>query len=387
MPTYTPDPTTPVDINIFNYPVETPEAFAFWDSDHKCNQSKAFIAFCIDEANFEELAKRYGFSRLWRDRMWAAFGMYVNTPDMVAIPFTEIETPYWDCMPNPNEGTELEQPPQLVGQTPSLCEVVYNSTLTMSVVATGAPVVTYQWYLDDVLIPGATSTSYTVTPFTEDDNGSYHVVMTNPYGSTKAPDIIFETKVPAPFVVTDPVSQTITDTGTAIFTVVGSGYDTVQWYRRGIIIPGETTVTLSIPGNYADDGATYSAAFTNTTATVYTNQAKLTVTQTLPIIFLQPLDILINNGGTLMITADAFNYDSIQWFKLNSVTGGYDAVAGQTTTTYTEIVFYTAYPTHYYVEFTNINTTVRSRVAQVFVQNGPIIVDFNQADFNPSDFA
>ena len=83
-----------------NWPIETPEAIAFWGSSHKCNTMKAYVAFSHDEANFNELTKRAGYKLQWRKRAWSAFSAYVANPSMVGVPFTADMTPWWEEMPN-----------------------------------------------------------------------------------------------------------------------------------------------------------------------------------------------------------------------------------------------------------------------------------------------
>jgi hypothetical protein len=58
-----------------------------------------------------------------------------------------------------------------------------NGNATFSVVATGTATLSYQWKFNDDNIPSANGTSYTVTGATSANQGSYTVVVTNPYGS------------------------------------------------------------------------------------------------------------------------------------------------------------------------------------------------------------
>ena len=81
-----------------NFPIETPEAYKFWKSKHKCNHMKAVIAFSTSLENANENMRRDGYSRFWRERAIATYGKYVNNPSMIGIPFTEMETPWWLCM-------------------------------------------------------------------------------------------------------------------------------------------------------------------------------------------------------------------------------------------------------------------------------------------------
>lgn len=364
-------------LNIFNYPIETPEAIEFWKSEHKCNTAKAFVAFSLDYDNFIQITKRHGYTREWRERMWDAFGLYVNNPDMVGIPFSEIDTPYWDCMPNPNIGTELEYSPYVVALTPSHEEIPEGSPYQLLVVATGAPAVSYQWFKDGNPIPGAVSALHLLDPFLEADNGTYHVVVTNPYGSTTSKEINLLVKMEKPVVTTSPSDQVAEDGTLATFTASATGYDTVQWLEQGIEILGENTPVLLVTADHTasgNSGHNYSAQFTNAGGTTTTPMAELVVTVPVPKVILQPLDVKsgVGEGNTLTLTADAENYDTVQWYKKERLTGKYLPVAGQTTTTFTGVGIYTGFFDEYFAEFTNAYHSIRTRIATVYVASDPV---------------
>ena len=59
-----------------------------------------------------------------------------------------------------------------------------GSALTLSAAATGAPPLSYQWLKDGTNLSGATSAALTIACATRRDSGVYHVVASNPGGST-----------------------------------------------------------------------------------------------------------------------------------------------------------------------------------------------------------
>jgi subtilisin family serine protease len=71
--------------------------------------------------------------------------------------------------------------PVIISQ-PSGKTVLLGSSFSLSVNAFGDNL-SYQWYLDDVLIPGATEETLIVNNAQNDDEGSYTVTVTNPIGS------------------------------------------------------------------------------------------------------------------------------------------------------------------------------------------------------------
>lgn len=86
-------------MNTLNYPIETELQKKFWGSKHKCNKMKSIIAFSTDLFNANDNLRRYGYTYAWRKKALRAFGLYINTPSMVGIPFSELSDTWWDCMP------------------------------------------------------------------------------------------------------------------------------------------------------------------------------------------------------------------------------------------------------------------------------------------------
>lgn len=82
-----------------NYPVETEAAYKFWSSNHKANRCKAIIAFSLNLDNAMDNLRRFGYARGFRERALNNFCIYVNTPSMAGIPFSELSSPWWIEMP------------------------------------------------------------------------------------------------------------------------------------------------------------------------------------------------------------------------------------------------------------------------------------------------
>lgn len=82
-----------------NFPIKTEEAKKFWASRNKANRCKAIIAFSTDLENANDNLRRWKFYYLFRKRALAAFGKYVNNPDMSNIPFSDLSTEWWVEMP------------------------------------------------------------------------------------------------------------------------------------------------------------------------------------------------------------------------------------------------------------------------------------------------
>ena len=72
--------------------------------------------------------------------------------------------------------------PPAITTHPADASPAIGDSATFSVTATG-PGLAYQWHLDGTAISGATNSSYTISSFQEADKGSYHVVITNSFGT------------------------------------------------------------------------------------------------------------------------------------------------------------------------------------------------------------
>jgi len=81
-------------------------------------------------------------------------------------------------------------PPQITAQPQSQTKTV-GSSATFSVTATGTAPLSYQWYMNDTEISGATESSYTTPALTMSDDGStYHCVVTNSAGSATSDNAV-----------------------------------------------------------------------------------------------------------------------------------------------------------------------------------------------------
>lgn len=89
----------PANLCKLNYPITTELQMKFWGSRHKCNRMKSIISFSLDLQDASDNLRRHGYKLLWRQKAIFHFGQYVNTPDMVGMPFTPMEVPWWKCMP------------------------------------------------------------------------------------------------------------------------------------------------------------------------------------------------------------------------------------------------------------------------------------------------
>lgn len=94
-------------------------------------------------------------------------------------------------------------------------------------------------------------------------------------GAQCAGTIVVET---APAITRQPVSKTVNETASTYFYVSATGGNlTYQWYKAGVLIPGEVTATLNFPHAHLFDEGTYWVVVANGHGSVQSVTAHLIV--------------------------------------------------------------------------------------------------------------
>ena len=163
---------------------------------------------------------------------------------------------------------------------PASQTVNVGQTATFTVMAMGAPPLSYQWQKNQVNIAGATSASYTTPATTSADNGtSFRVIVTNPVTSVTSNAAMLTVNT-GPSITTQPASQTVNVGQTATFTVVATGAPPLsyQWQKNQVNIAGATSASYTTPATTsADNGTSFRVIVTNPATSVMSSAAILTV--------------------------------------------------------------------------------------------------------------
>ncbi|MES2765104.1 MAG: immunoglobulin domain-containing protein [Bacteroidota bacterium] len=135
--------------------------------------------------------------------------------------------------------------------------------LTLTVQATGSGTLTYQWFKNGVVIPGATSATYTKTVTTQADAGEYTVRVTGDCGEVTsgtstvvispnsvegyagAPGLKLEQNIPNPFSDETSVSFTIPSFSNVTLVVRDVLGRTLQTINLGQLAPGSHTSSIN----------------------------------------------------------------------------------------------------------------------------------------------
>ena len=265
---------------------------------------------------------------------------------------------------------------------PASQHVCTGGSLVLSVTATFAA--SYQWSLNSVPIPGATSATYTVPAAAAGNAGNYSVTVTNGAGSVTSNIAVVAV---GSTITTNPANLTVLPTQTAMFAVAAQGLSpfTYQWFQiasgasSGTAIPGATSSTYITPAvDMTFNGDQYFATVTDSCATPLTStSATLTVVpgNAAPTIVIQPVGETVAPGDTTSFTVVASGTPALayQWYEIPAGQTTGVLVSGATAASYTVPGADTAVSNdqdQYYVIVTNSYGQAVSQPATLAVGNG-----------------
>lgn len=169
----------------------------------------------------------------------------------------------------------VEDAPSIVLH-PQPAFVAVGDTLTATVSAAGAPVLTYQWQRNKRNIIGATDQDLILSDAQLANTGSYRVIVTNDVGKVTSKAATIRVMIP-PSIVTNPVNVTIYESQTATFRVKAAGSTPLKyrWLRDGVQV--STAATLTMKNVALARAGDYSVEVSNSVGTVTSASATLTV--------------------------------------------------------------------------------------------------------------
>jgi hypothetical protein len=224
----------------------------------------------------------------------------------------------------------------LITTQPASQTVSVGQSLTLSVVASGAGTLAYQWLRNGTVLTGATTASYAVANATATDAGTYSVLVQNALGSvyTNPATVTVTNPVPtavAPAITTQPQGRTV-DAGTAVtLTVAATGTEPLayQWLRNGTAVPGATAASLRIASAGPGDAGTYTARVANEQGTALSTPATLVVNQLAVQVTQDPTAPGVGSPVSLTAAASPAGTYRYQWLRNGQ------PLAGQTNATLT----------------------------------------------------
>lgn len=172
-------------------------------------------------------------------------------------------------------------PPVIVLQ-PVSQTVPEGQGFTLTVGAEGTAPLSYQWRLNGVDLPGATSSTYSVVAATASDGGSYSVRVSNGAGSEVSAPAVVAIAYP-PRITQQPQSATNAPGGSASFFVAATGTTPLsyQWFKDDHPLPHATNALLELPALQPGDFGRYTVQVTNYFGSVTSAPAELLFADTL----------------------------------------------------------------------------------------------------------
>ncbi len=201
--------------------------------------------------------------------------------------------------------------PALITQ-PSNQTVNLGGTATFSVAATGSGTLTFQWYRNNLAIPGANSASLILGNIQLSQAGSYTVTVSSGAGSVTSTAATLTVNAPAvgPTIQTHPASQTVYIGGSVMLSVVATGTApfSYQWQRDGAAMAGATSSSLTLSNLQVSDSGGYSVVVSNSVFSVTSNTAAITVSPVVisPTIGTPPSSVTVQAGAPASFSAVVF---------------------------------------------------------------------------------
>ena len=153
--------------------------------------------------------------------------------------------------------------------------VAPGSPATFTVVAGGAPTLTYQWRKNSNNIIGATSATYNIPSASLGDQGFYSVIVSNGLGTATSTNAFLTVACTSVAITTQPASQALSSGTTLTLTVAASGSPalTYQWYKNGNSIALATNSTYTKPAIVNSDSGLYYVTVANCGGSVASSNA------------------------------------------------------------------------------------------------------------------
>jgi len=135
--------------------------------------------------------------------------------------------------------------------------------------SSGNPPVTYQWYRNGAIIPGATGPSYTIPNATLADEGLYRVNVSDAISTAPSDEVRLSVLI-APFITQQLQGQTVAEGTSVTLPLSIRGNPTPFGYRfrrTGVnltnFVTSQTTATLALPNVRTNEAGTYTVIVTN----------------------------------------------------------------------------------------------------------------------------
>lgn len=143
--------------------------------------------------------------------------------------------------------------------------VPLGARAVFSVGADGTPPLRYQWFKNDEALPGAWESTLVIDPVMADSLGSYHVAISNSFGSVTSASVQLSEKLVAPTIVWKSSDYSLVSGSNVNLRVEARGSLplTYEWRRNGVLLVGENTDSLVLSNLTQANEGSYACRVTN----------------------------------------------------------------------------------------------------------------------------
>ncbi len=298
------------------------------------------LAGCVNSDIHIQLSANFAESYQWQVDEGSGFTNLsentfyegVHTNDLlISGAITDMSGNSYRCIVTNQEGESVSESATLtINSTAEITSHPAASTtacqgepdITLEILATGATA--YQWYFEGDEIPGANSSTLSITADPVNSGNYYCMIQCGNVQSNNA-EVLIQS---ATTVTTQPAANTIACEGeTEIQLTVeasGTGTITYQWYDEGTEMPGETNSILHIPAQPENSG-TYSCTATGECGSVVTNDAEVLIQAATTLTSQPPANTEACEGDTdiqLSVEATGTGNITYQWnFEGEDISG------------------------------------------------------------------
>ena len=218
----------------------------------------------------------------------------------------------------------LPEVPLIATQPASVVANQGTKVSLVPLILSNSPIL-YQWYKIvngvDVKLTGKTTSTLAFTSIQPTDAGDYKLVATNKTGSstTDVANIDVHYK-PIIKVQPLPAKQTVATNATVVLSVTADGTAPVSytWKKNGVVLPGETASSLTLPMVDWFDAGSYTVTVSNALGYV-TSAASASTVSSAPLFTQQPSPVVkaiaLSGTGSLTVKTVGTATITYQWFK------------------------------------------------------------------------
>jgi hypothetical protein len=244
----------------------------------------------------------------------AADGFGASLQRIIVGDFGNDPTNWLAALPTPGQAPAIGAAPGIT-QHPAGGGIVQGNTMTLSVTATGAPPLIYQWRLNGTSVPGATNATLLLSNIQYSQSGTYVVAVLNAGGSAVSSNAVVNVTPPV-IITVQPLSHFGPSGTNVTFSVVatGSGVLRYQWRFNGNNIAGATNASLAVSNATLAQHGTYVVRISDDVSTVDSLPAQLYI-RVNPVITVPPLPVTVMAGAnvTMSVTATGAWPHAFRW--------------------------------------------------------------------------